>query len=112
ASEIAKKQIETTGQKQKELSAMRQLVDQALSVVTGSGDIKEFGHLLNETWQLKRSLSSGIAPGYIDSMYESAREAGALGGKILGAGGGGFMLFFADPADHLRIKQSLRDLLY
>lgn len=112
ASEIAKKQMDSADEKKTELYAMRQLVDEALTVLTTGADLSEFGKLLHESWQLKRSLSSAIAPGYIDDMYKAARAAGAYGGKLLGAGGGGFMLFFARPEDHPKIKKLLNDLLY
>jgi D-glycero-alpha-D-manno-heptose-7-phosphate kinase len=111
ASEIAKEQIKTINDKRAELTAMRLLVDEALATIQ-DGDITEVGHLLHETWQLKRSLASGISPGFVDDIYAKARNAGAIGGKLLGAGGGGFMLFFAKPENHLRIMQALGDLLW
>lgn len=112
ASTIAEEQIKSAHNKKAELGAMRELVDEALKVVIGQGDIAEFGRLLDQTWQIKRKLASGIAPGFVDAVYARARAAGAIGGKLLGAGGGGFMLFFARPEDHLRLKQALDDLLY
>jgi D-glycero-alpha-D-manno-heptose-7-phosphate kinase len=112
ASDIAKQQIESANDKKTELYTMRQLVDEALTVLTTGADLSEFGKLLDESWQLKRSLSNKISPGFIDDMYKAAREAGAYGGKLLGAGGGGFLLFFAKPEDHPRIKQKLNDLLH
>jgi D-glycero-alpha-D-manno-heptose-7-phosphate kinase len=112
ASDIAKQQIETAHDKTAELHAMRKLVDEALSVLAGNADLAEFGKLLHETWQIKRSLAVGIAPHFVDVLYERARQAGAIGGKLLGAGGGGFLLFFARPEDHARLKQELSDLLY
>lgn len=112
ASEVAKQQIEATHDKKGELYAMRQLVDEALTVLTTGADICEFGKLLDETWKLKRSLASGIAPQFVDDIYAKAQQNGALGGKLLGAGGGGFMLFFAKPQDHPRIKEALQDLLW
>ena len=112
ASDIAKQQIESAQDKKTELYTMRQLVDEALTVLTTGADLKEFGGLLDESWRLKRSLSSKISPGFIDDMYDAARKAGAYGGKLLGAGGGGFLLFFARPEDHAAIKKKLNDLLH
>lgn len=112
ASEIAKEQVKTTKDKKVELTAMRQLVDEAVECLKGNGDIAEFGHLLHDTWELKRSLSSSIAPAFVDTIYEKARAAGAIGGKLLGAGGGGFMLFFVRPQDHQRVMEALNDLLW
>lgn len=112
ASDIAADQIKSLGNKKLELKAMRELVDEALDVVMHASDIKEFGRLLHATWQIKRSLSSGIAPQFVDDIYEKARQAGAIGGKLLGAGGGGFMLFFAPPEQHQAIKIALDDLLW
>jgi D-glycero-alpha-D-manno-heptose-7-phosphate kinase len=112
ASDVAKEQIKATSDKKAELHAMRQLVDDALTVLGSDEDITEFGHLLHETWQLKRSLASGIAPGFVDDIYAKARAAGAIGGKLLGAGGGGFILFFVPPEKHMRVLDALKDLLW
>lgn len=112
ASDVAKEQIKSIGNKKAELTRMRKLVDEALDVVTHGSDFTEFGRLLDETWQLKRSLASGIAPDFVDNIYSRARKAGAIGGKLLGAGGGGFILFFAEPDQHQAILQELKDLLW
>jgi D-glycero-alpha-D-manno-heptose-7-phosphate kinase len=111
ASEIAKTQIENTPQKQKELFLMYQMVDEAISILSEKRDILDFGRLLNETWKLKRGLSDKISNSEIDKIYETAMKAGALGGKILGAGGGGFILFFASPEKQPKIKEALKNLL-
>jgi D-glycero-alpha-D-manno-heptose-7-phosphate kinase len=73
--------------------------------------LAEFGKILHESWILKRSLSEKVSTPQIDEIYGAAREAGAIGGKLLGAGGGGFMLLFARPEDQPSIKQKLRKLL-
>lgn len=112
ATDIAAEQVKALGSKQTELKAMRALVDEALDVVLHAQNMNEFGRLLHETWQIKRSLSAGIAPQFVDDVYAKARAAGAIGGKLLGAGGGGFMLFFAPPERHIEIKQALNDLLW
>lgn len=111
ASEIAKKQIENTPQKKKELTLMYQMVDEAKSILGGNRDIGEFGKLLNEAWQLKRSLSDTISNPAIDAIYEKALKAGARGGKLLGAGGGGFILFFVPPEKQAKVREELKNLL-
>ncbi len=111
SSDVAAEQFRVVSSKQDELKAMRQMVDEAVQIVTNSSDLKDFGRLLHETWQLKRSLSSKISPQFVDDIYQRARNAGAIGGKLLGAGGGGFMLFFAEPDQHERIKAALAELL-
>lgn len=114
ASNIAKQQMEAQakGDKKAELATMRLLVDDALEVLSSGADIGEFGRLLHETWLLKRSLAPNIAPGFVDEIYEKARSAGAIGGKLLGAGGGGFILLFAPPERQPAILDALQDLLW
>jgi D-glycero-alpha-D-manno-heptose-7-phosphate kinase len=113
ASEIAAAQIKNTPRKTAELEAMSEMVDAAVKVLNGhQNNYDDFGKLLHETWQLKRSLTPRITSPLIDEIYGEAREAGALGGKLLGAGGGGFMLLFARPEDQSRIKEKLGSLLY
>lgn len=111
ASEIAQEQIRLTGQLGGELSSMYQMVDEAQAALCGGRDIAELGRLLHESWMVKRGLTSKIAPAAIDDIYQTARGAGALGGKLMGAGGGGFMVFFARPGDHARVREALRGLL-
>ena len=111
ASEVAKSQIENTSQKNNELLIMQQMVEEAVSILNSNHSIIEFGKMLHEAWILKRSLSEKISTSHIDQIYEAAREAGAVGGKLLGAGGGGFMLLFAKPEEQPLIKQRLHKLL-
>jgi D-glycero-alpha-D-manno-heptose-7-phosphate kinase len=92
------------------LRAMLRMVDTAEHLVTGGGDIDDFGRLLHEGWQAKKGLSAGISNGTIDAAYEAARQAGALGGKVLGAGGRGFLLLFAAPGQQDAIRQRLAPL--
>ncbi|TAN40170.1 MAG: kinase [Nitrospirae bacterium] len=113
AAEIAKEQIKETPKKGKELIAMAQMVDEALLILNReSDDVTDFGKLLHEAWLLKRSLTNKISNPQIDEIYSAAREAGALGGKLLGAGGGGFMLLFARPEDHAVIRERLQAFLF
>ena len=111
ASDVAKKKIENIPNKTKQLTTMYHMVEEAISILNSGGSITEFGKLLHESWMLKRGLSDGITTNYIDEIYDVARKEGALGGKLLGAGGGGFMLFFAPPQNHAAIENKLQDLL-
>jgi len=112
ASEIAQEQLRVTPQKKQELSALLQLVDEAESIVTNSSvQLSDFGRLLHEGWQIKRSLTQKISSAAIDEIYEAGLSAGALGGKLLGAGGGGFMLFFVPPERRDQLRQRLKNLL-
>src|SRR6185436_17662761 len=94
ASEVARQQLDAMDAHKRELRAMGQMVDEALRLLHGSGDLGDFGELLDESWRLKRTLAENISTGTIDDIYDTARKAGALGGKLLGAGGGGFLLLF------------------
>lgn len=111
ASEIAKEQVRRTASRARELTLMRELCDRALEILNSRGSIVDFGRLLHENWLIKRSLTQKISNPYIDDIYAAARRAGAVGGKILGAGGGGFFLVFAKPQDHGAIRSRLRGLL-
>ncbi|MBI4806797.1 MAG: kinase [Desulfovibrio sp.] len=107
ASDIAAEQIRQTPSKRCELNMMAQMVDQAAEILCGQGDIIDFGKLLNESWLLKRSLTDLISTSDIDNIYSRALKAGAVGGKLLGAGGGGFILFMAPPERHQEIIDRL-----
>lgn len=111
ASQIAEEQVKNTNDKLAELREMNLLTDEGEKALV-SGDVNDFGRLLHESWKLKRSLSSKISTAEIDIMYEKAREAGALGGKLLGAGGGGFLLFYAEKENQEFVKRALKDLLH
>lgn len=110
ASEIAAHQIKNTPNKIKELNEIYGLTKHALDVLKG-GDLLDFGCLLHESWQLKRSLSEKISTPHIDEIYQAARDAGAQGGKLLGAGGGGFVLIFAAPEVQPKVRAQLKNLL-
>lgn len=112
ATNIAAEQIKNTPNKTKELETMQAMVGDAIGILTGSGPIAEFGKLIHEGWEIKRTLASAIAPPFVDEIYGVARKHGAIGGKLLGAGGGGFMLLFARPEDHVPILEALSSLLF
>ena len=112
ASEVAKEQLKATPNRQKELTEIHQMVDEAEAIIMNPDrSLDEFGRLLHQGWQLKRSLTQSISNSSIDEIYEAGLSAGALGGKLLGAGGGGFMLFFVPPARKDALRRSLKKLL-
>ena len=88
------------------------LVEEGIDVLQGNGDIGEFGKLLDKGWELKRTLSARVSNDDVDHLYARARSAGAVGGKILGAGGGGFMLFFVPPPRQAAFREALGDLIH
>lgn len=107
SSDVCKKQIDSAKKNTEQLTKMQSMVSEAVNILT-EGDLEDFGRLLHETWILKKSLSDNIATSYINEIYDIARKNGAIGGKVLGAGGGGFMLFFAKPEYHQQIKNELK----
>jgi len=112
ASEIAAEQIKNTSNKTVELTAMKGMVDEAIKILSGSGPLDDFGRLLDKSWKIKKTLSSQISNDHVDKIYDAALEAGALGGKLLGAGGGGFVLFFVKPELQPKVREKLKNLLY
>lgn len=110
ASEIAESQIKNMPKKKAELSRMYEMVQEAVELLN-SKDLLKFGRLLDESWKIKRTLSDKISSSYIDDLYTAAISAGALGGKLLGAGGGGFVLLFVEPSKKDRIRKALKSLL-
>jgi D-glycero-alpha-D-manno-heptose-7-phosphate kinase len=110
ASEIAQHQINNIPKKTKELTTMQQLTEEAMRVLSDC-DVKEFGKLLHESWLLKRSLSDKITTPVVDEIYNTAMAAGAIGGKLLGAGGGGFVLLFVEPEKQNAVRAKLNKFL-
>jgi len=98
--------------KTKELLEMLSLADDAQNILTSKCDINEFGRLLNHTWELKRGIASKISTNAIDELYAKAMQAGALGGKLLGAGGGGFLLFYVEKEKQEAVKAAMSHLLH
>lgn len=98
--------------KKGDLLEMLRLVDDAERVLTSKGDLEEFGRLLDHTWRLKRGIASKISTDSIDCVYERAKKAGAVGGKLLGAGGGGFLLFYVERDKQGKVREALRELLH
>lgn len=113
ATDIAGDKIQNIPKKKEELTKMMELVDDAYSILTADkDDFTDFGKLLNETWILKKKLSSKISNSEIDDMYDTAIKNGAIGGKLLGAGGGGFILFYVEPENQNRLMQALKNYLH
>lgn len=113
ADSIAKSKIDNLKVREIELKRMREMVDEAIAILTSPNtSIDEFGKLLDLGWRYKRSLSDRVSTPEIDHIYEEAMAAGAIGGKILGAGGGGFMLLFAKPEKHAAIRKRLKGLVH
>ena len=113
ASEIAEEQIRNSLARESELKEMHGMVNEAMKILNNRVEsIDDFGLLLNESWKLKRSLSTRITNDDIDAWYDSGLQAGASGGKLLGAGAGGCMLFFCEPDRHQHVIGSLSSLLH
>jgi D-glycero-alpha-D-manno-heptose-7-phosphate kinase len=112
AHQVLKEQIERTNSDENEaaLKEMRAMVGEGVRLLASEADLCEFGALLHASWTLKQSLSSTIANPTITQAYAAARAAGAIGGKLLGAGGGGFLLFLAPPERHNAIRSALQPL--
>ena len=112
AAEVAQTMLDNVGSREAELRVLQQMVDRGIEILTSATtDLIEFGQLLHESWILKRQLSPKVSNSTIDGLYERARRAGAVGGKLLGAGGGGFMLLFVPPADRARVTEALGDMI-
>jgi D-glycero-alpha-D-manno-heptose-7-phosphate kinase len=112
ASEIAKSKIENLHERRAELMRMREMTDEGISVLRSDCSLDSFGELLDQGWQYKRRLSDKVSTAEVDKIYDEARRAGAIGGKLLGAGGGGFMLFFVRPEDQPRVREKLQRLVH
>jgi D-glycero-alpha-D-manno-heptose-7-phosphate kinase len=110
--DVAKSTIENFGRRRETLVTIQQTVAQAIDILSSpSTDILEFGRLLDEAWRLKRTLSDQISNPTVDNLYDVAKRAGAVGGKLLGAGGGGFVLLFVRPEDRERVCKALGSLI-
>jgi D-glycero-alpha-D-manno-heptose-7-phosphate kinase len=112
ASEIAADVVTNMESKQEKLRQMRSFVDQALGILSGDGSLDDFGCLLHENWMLKRELSKMITNPTIDGIYNTAIENGALGGKLLGAGASGFMVFYVPCDKQQSVKNALVSYLH
>jgi D-glycero-alpha-D-manno-heptose-7-phosphate kinase len=113
ASEIAREQVNNISNSASQLRAMRSMVDRAVDILKDQrSSMRELGELLHDGWLLKRGLSDSVSNAQIDEIYEAGREAGAIGGKLLGAGGGGFMVFIVDPEKREQVRERLKKLIH
>ena len=112
SSQIAGEKIRNLRQRAAELRALHTMVDQAIHILQDPREpIWRFGKLLHESWMLKRLLADSVSTPEIDAIYDAARDAGAIGGKVLGAGGGGFILFFVTPDRQQSVEERLNKLI-
>jgi D-glycero-alpha-D-manno-heptose-7-phosphate kinase len=112
AAEVAESFAGTLNSRSADMQTMQQMVDHAIEILSSpTTDIIEFGRLLRQAWALKRSLSDRVSNSTVDSLLDAAIHAGAIGGKLLGAGGGGFMLLFVRPEDHVQVRAALDNLI-
>ena len=113
SSEVAKSQLENMKNCHSQMREIQGMVGEGLSILTNdNSSLDEFGFLLNDAWKMKSSLSRDITNSGIDDIYDIAIKNGAIGGKILGSGGGGFVLFFVKPQDQNKVKNALKSLTY
>lgn len=109
ASQVVEKQLRRVEDNLETLKKMRKMVDQGWDILTSNESFSKFGELLHDAWIAKRSLDQGISNPEIDYLYELGRKNGAWGGKLLGAGAGGFLLFFASPEVHPKLEQVFKN---
>lgn len=113
SSDIQKANNVSAEEKKVQLQEMLLLVDEAEEVLTNKEkDLDDFGRLLDHTWKLKKQTGSSISTGGIDEYYQKGMDAGALGGKLLGAGGGGFLVFYVQPEYQEAVRAAMHELLY
>ncbi|MCM3878990.1 MAG: hypothetical protein ND807_02670 [Vicinamibacterales bacterium] len=112
AAEVAESFAGTLNSRSAEMQTMQQMVEHAIEILSSpTTDIIEFGRLLRQAWTLKRSLSDRVSNTTVDALLDTAIHAGAIGGKLLGAGGGGFMLLFVRPEDHAQVRAAVGNLI-
>ena len=112
ASHVAKSYVRDVENKKEPMQRIGEMVQEAISILTGSGDILPFGKLLHDYWQAKCRLGSKVSNPTIEALYQEALSSGAIGGKLIGAGGGGFLLLFVPPSRQRRVKERLKGLIH
>lgn len=112
ASTVADSFVGEIDERSPQLRRMMAMVGESLSVLSGDGSLDDFGELMHEAWQMKKSLSARISNPVVDEMYDAARGAGATGGKLTGAGGGGFLLLCVPPDRQQRVREALSRQIY
>jgi len=112
ASDVAESYVTDLKKKARQLRIMQNMVEEGLNIVAGGGPMVDLGELLHEAWECKKSLGSAITNPEVDTMYQTALEAGAVGGKLVGAGGGGFMLLFVPPRHQQAVEAALSGFIH
>ena len=112
ASNVAESYVNNIENRGRQMRVMNGLMEESIAVLNKGKDINRFGELLHEAWQAKRSLSAKVSNSNVDEMYDQAISAGAIGGKLTGAGGGGFMLLFVPPEKQMKVREKLNSLIY
>jgi len=112
AADVASSYVPSLETHRRQLRIMRELVEESIDILASGTDIRAFGDLLHEAWQAKRSLSATVSNSEVDALYGLAREAGALGGKLTGAGGGGFLLLFVPSEQQAAVLEALEGYLH
>jgi len=112
ASDVAESYVNGLDDRERQLRIIGDLTNEGVSVLCGKSKISVFGELLHNAWQVKRDLSPKVSNSDIEEIYAEAMSAGAMGGKLLGAGGGGFIVFFVSPSKHATVKRRLNKLIH
>lgn len=112
ASDIAGSYVTDLDTKRRQLRIIKDLVEESMAILNSNQSLMGFGELLHEAWQAKRSLSDKVSNSEVDDLYATVRAAGALGGKLTGAGGGGFLLLFVPPAQQKEVRETLSKLIH
>lgn len=113
SSEVAKELVDNLYDRTSELDALRGMVDEGIAILQDeSRTLAEFGRLMDESWKVKRRLAAGMSNSRIDEIYDAAIAAGASGGKLMGAGGGGFFVFIVDPERRQAVREKLKELIH
>jgi D-glycero-alpha-D-manno-heptose-7-phosphate kinase len=111
AAKVAETYVSDIRSKKQQLLTLKSFVDESVSILASRRNIRDFGKLLDEAWQVKRTLSGSVSNSDVDGLYDRALAAGALGGKLTGAGGGGFLLLFVPPGKQKKVKEAFKDLI-
>jgi D-glycero-alpha-D-manno-heptose-7-phosphate kinase len=112
AADVAQSYVPGIETKRRQLRIMKEMVDEAIEILTGGVNLLAFGELLHEAWLAKRSLSAAVSNPEVDALYRAALDAGAIGGKLTGAGGGGFLLLFAPPDRRADVLAALGECIH
>ncbi len=111
SSDIEKEKVDNFHQNKETLTRMTEMVNEGVKILK-NGNLNDFGKLMHETWMLKKTLSGQVSNSEIEKLYNNALNAGAIGGKLLGAGGGGFFLLFVSPQKHRSVRKKMKELKF